>query len=122
MCSAAWREIPVITGYKLDGVKVPRFDTLSDLDRMEPVVTMLPGWNTDIMYLPTCDMYARLHVDAIDFGKNENLELLSRERDFYLCLFDNELNKIKEIKLPINTFNPYTGWCQLHDGIHFFCR
>ena len=24
----------------------------------------------DIMYLPTCDMYARLHVDAIDFGKN----------------------------------------------------
>ena len=74
----------------------------------------------DIMYLPTCDMYARLHVDAIDFGKNENLELLSRERDFYLCLFDNELNKIKEIKLPINTFNPYTGWCQLHDGILFF--
>ena len=73
----------------------------------------------DIMYLPTCDMYARLHVDAIDFGKNENLELLSRERDFYLCLFDNELNKIKEIKLPINTFNPYTGWCQLHDGILF---
>ena len=45
---------------------------------------------------------------------------LSRERDFYLCLFDNELNKIKEIKLPINTFNPYTGWCQIHDGILFF--
>ena len=41
-------EIPVITGYKLDGVEVPRFDTLSDLDRMEPVVTMLPGWNTDL--------------------------------------------------------------------------
>ena len=20
----------------------------------------------------------------------------------------------------INTFNPYTGWCQLHDGILFF--
>lgn len=38
----------------------------------------------------------------------------------YLCLFDNELNKIKEIKLPINTFNPYTGWCQIHDGILFF--
>ena len=30
------------------------------------------------------------------------------------------VNKIKEIKLPINTFNPYTGWCQLHDGILFF--
>ena len=42
------KEIPVITGYKLDGVEVPRFDTLSDLDRVEPVVTMLPGWEQDI--------------------------------------------------------------------------
>ena len=45
---SSMKEIPVITGYKLDGVGVPRFDTLSDLDRMEPVVTMLPGWNRDI--------------------------------------------------------------------------
>ena len=45
---SSMNEIPVITGYKLDGVEVPRFDTLSDLDRMEPVVTMLPGWNTDL--------------------------------------------------------------------------
>ena len=45
---SSMKEIPVITGYKLDGVEVPRFDTLSDLDRMEPVVTMLPGWNRDI--------------------------------------------------------------------------
>lgn len=29
------KEIPVITGYKLDGVEVLRFDPLSDLDRME---------------------------------------------------------------------------------------
>ncbi len=34
------KEIPVITGYKLDGVEVPAFDPLSDLDRVEPVVTM----------------------------------------------------------------------------------
>ena len=45
---SSMKEIPVITGYKLDGVEVPRFDTLSDLDRVEPVVTMLPGWNQDI--------------------------------------------------------------------------
>ena len=45
---SSMKEIPVITGYKLDGVEVPRFDTLSDLDRVEPVVTMLPGWNKDI--------------------------------------------------------------------------
>ena len=45
---SSMKEIPVITGYKLDGVEVPRFDTLSDLDRMEPVVTMLPGWEQDL--------------------------------------------------------------------------
>ncbi len=42
------KEIPVITGYRLEGEPVPCFDPLQDLDRMEPVVTMLPGWNRDI--------------------------------------------------------------------------
>ena len=37
-----------VTGYTLDGKEVPRFDPLSDLDRVQPVVTMLPGWNKDI--------------------------------------------------------------------------
>ena len=37
---SSMKEIPVITGYKMDGVEVPRFDTLSDLDRVEPVVKM----------------------------------------------------------------------------------
>lgn len=45
---SSMKQIPVITGYKLDGVEVPRFDTLSDLDRVQPVVTLLPGWNKDI--------------------------------------------------------------------------
>ena len=45
---SSMKEIPVITGYKLDGVEVPAFDPLSDLDRVEPVVTMLPGWEQDI--------------------------------------------------------------------------
>ena len=58
---SSMEEIPVITGYKLDGVKVPRFDTLSDLDRMEPVVTMLPGWNKDIS---GCRSWAELPKEA----------------------------------------------------------
>ena len=45
---SSMKEIPVITGYTLDGVQVPSFDPLSDLDRVEPVVTMLPGWQKDI--------------------------------------------------------------------------
>ena len=55
------KEIPVITGYKLDGVEVPRFDTLSDLDRVQPVVTLLPGWNKDIS---GCRSWAELPKEA----------------------------------------------------------
>ena len=42
------KEIPVITGYRLDGKELSCFDPLADLDRVEPVITMLPGWNKDI--------------------------------------------------------------------------
>ena len=42
------KEIPVITAYRLDGKEVKDFDPLSDLDRAEPVVTTLPGWQCDI--------------------------------------------------------------------------
>ena len=55
------KQIPVITGYKLDGVEVPRFDTLSDLDRVQPVVTLLPGWNKDIS---GCRSWAELPKEA----------------------------------------------------------
>lgn len=55
------KQIPVITGYKLDGVEVPRFDTLSDLDRVQPVVTLLPGWNKDIS---GCRNWAELPKEA----------------------------------------------------------
>ena len=58
---SSMKQIPVITGYKLDGVEVPRFDTLSDLDRVQPVVTLLPGWNKDIS---GCRNWAELPKEA----------------------------------------------------------
>ena len=42
------KEIPVITGYRLKEKQVDRFDPLSDLKAMEPVVKFLPGWKEDI--------------------------------------------------------------------------
>ena len=42
------------------------------------------------------------------------------EQNFYLCLFDRKLNKIKEIKLFSNTSNLYTGWGQIHEGVLLF--
>ena len=41
----------------------------------------------DIMYLPTCDMYARLHVDAIEFGKTKTWNYYPENGIFiYVCL------------------------------------
>ena len=58
---SSMKQIPVITGYTLDGVQVPSFDPLSDLDRVEPVVTLLPGWNKDIS---GCRSWAELPKEA----------------------------------------------------------
>ena len=77
---SSMKEIPVITGYKLDGVKVPRFDTLSDLDRMEPVVTMLPGWNTDISGCKSWDdlpKEAKAYVEFLEKELNHEIQFVS---------------------------------------------
>ena len=58
------KEIPVITGYKLDGAPVEAFDPTDDQDRMEPVVTMLPGWDCDIS---RCTRYDELPDTAKNY-------------------------------------------------------
>ena len=58
------KEIPVITGYTLDGAPVETFDPTDDQDRMEPVVTMLPGWDCDIS---RCTRYDELPDTAKNY-------------------------------------------------------
>lgn len=58
------KEIPVITGYTLDGAPVEAFDPTDDQDRMEPVVTMLPGWDCDIS---RCTRYDELPDTAKNY-------------------------------------------------------
>ena len=64
---SSMKEIPVITGYKLDGVEVPRFDPLSDLDRVQPVVTLLPGWNKDISGCKSWDELPNAAKQYVEF-------------------------------------------------------
>ena len=45
---SSMKEIPVITGYKRDGVIVTDFDPMDELDSYTSVVEMLPGWKCDI--------------------------------------------------------------------------
>ena len=65
------KEIPVITGYTLNGAPVTAFDPTDDQDRMEPVVTMLPGWDCDIS---RCNRYE----DLPDAAKNY-IEFLEKQ-------------------------------------------
>ena len=74
------KQIPVITGYKLDGVEVPRFDTLSDLDRVQPVVTMLPGWNKDISGCKSWDELpkeAKAYVEFLEKQLGHEIQFVS---------------------------------------------
>lgn len=41
-------EIPVCTGYEIDGIVTNDFPVTSQLDRSKPVYTILPGWKCDI--------------------------------------------------------------------------
>ena len=74
------KEIPVITGYKLDGVEVPRFDPLSDLDRVQPVVTLLPGWNKDISGCKSWDALptaAKQYVEFLEKQLGHEIQFVS---------------------------------------------
>lgn len=41
-------EIPVCTGYEIDGKVTTDFPTTSPLEKAKPVLEVLPGWNSDI--------------------------------------------------------------------------
>lgn len=41
-------EIPVCTGYEIDGEITTEFPTTSKLEKAKPVLEVLPGWKTDI--------------------------------------------------------------------------
>ena len=77
---SSMKEIPVITGYTLDGVQVPSFDPLSDLDRVEPVVTMLPGWQKDISGCKSWDELpkeAKAYVEFLEKQLGHEIQFVS---------------------------------------------
>ena len=77
---SSMKEIPVITGYTLDGVQVPSFDPLSDLDRVKPMVTMLPGWNKDISGCKSWDELpkeAKAYVEFLEKQLGHEIQFVS---------------------------------------------
>lgn len=74
----------------------------------------------DVMYIPSVKMYARLHIDKLEFDANRDLEKLINDRDLYLMLFNEAFEVVCEVKLAKHRYSYYTGWNVLSDGIALF--
>lgn len=74
----------------------------------------------DVMYIPQYKMYARLHIDKVEFDADMGIEKLINDRDLYLMLFDDEMKKVYEVKLAKHRYNYFTGWCVSYSGIVLF--
>ncbi len=62
-------EIPVCTGYEIDGQVTDTFPIPARLERAKPVFTVLPGWKTDITAVKDYDALpdnAKAYVDFVE--------------------------------------------------------
>lgn len=130
---SSMKEIPVITGYTLDGVQVPVFDPLSDLDRVEPVVTMLPGWNKDISgcrswdELPHLDVLYMIRIQQERFFNEEEYLRLKGCYQLDEALLQkapqdmpvlHPLPRIDEIKKDVDNDPRAAYFDQVHNGVY----
>lgn len=74
----------------------------------------------DVMFIPHCKMYARLHIDRIEFDADKGIDKLINERDLYLMLFNEKMEKMCEVKLAKHRYSYFTGWDSFSDGIVLF--
>lgn len=74
----------------------------------------------DVMYIPKYKIYARLHIDKVEFDADRGIEKLINDRDLYLMLFNDEMKKMCEVKLVKHRYNYFTGWSVSYGGHWFF--
>lgn len=74
----------------------------------------------DVMYIPKFKIYARLHVDKVEFDAKKSFDNLINDRDLYLMLFNDNFSKICEVKLLKRRYNYFTGWSASYGGIILF--
>lgn len=74
----------------------------------------------DIMYLPECKTYIRLHIGGIDFSEKESVQTLLDSRPIYMMAFDKDFNIMGESKLAGKRYSCFTGWCALKNSVLLF--
>lgn len=82
-------KIPIITGYRKDGVIMEQFNPLENLDSYEPVVEYLPGWQKDISNCRDWNQLpdnAKSYITHIEKLLNHEIQFISvgAERNQYL--------------------------------------
>jgi adenylosuccinate synthase len=73
-------EIPVVTGYEIDGEVTTTFPTPSKLERAKPVFTTLPGWKCDIRGITDYNALpenAKKYVDFLESQIDAPITLVS---------------------------------------------
>ena len=82
-------KIPIIIGYRKDGVIMEQFNPLENLDSYEPVVEYLPGWQKDISNCRDWNQLpdnAKSYITHIEKLLNHEIQFISvgAERNQYL--------------------------------------
>ncbi|MCR5617014.1 MAG: adenylosuccinate synthase [Clostridiales bacterium] len=70
-CLGYLDEIPVCTGYIVDGVETKDFPNPTKLDSAKPVITKLPGWKCDIRGITEFDKLPKEAQDYVLFVEKE---------------------------------------------------
>lgn len=74
----------------------------------------------DVMYIPYYKMYARLHIDGVEYDAERGIDKMINDRDLYLMLFNDGMEKVGEVKLAKHRYNFFTGWGASYSGIVLF--
>ncbi|MFT3984298.1 MAG: adenylosuccinate synthase [Lachnospiraceae bacterium] len=74
-------EIPVCTGYEIDGKVTTEFPTTTLLEKAKPVLTVLPGWK--------CETRGIRNYDELPENCRRYIEFIEKQIDFPITMISN---------------------------------
>lgn len=74
----------------------------------------------EVMWLPEVGLYVQIVLGPTNINGREDPQKASFDRNFYLRVFDSNLNVVMEKDLGAGRFSPYGGWFFTPDGICFY--
>ncbi|MDR0962753.1 MAG: DUF4221 family protein [Mediterranea sp.] len=71
----------------------------------------------DVVYLPKCNLYARLHLDKISGRITQASDVQFFNRQLYLMLFSPDFSVVGEYALAPQRYDYCNGWCATEDAL-----